>query len=360
MPSRRTLIASGTALIAAAGIGTWYALGRASPVGGGLGEPANRLDRLLRYRATSGDAVNPDTRFQAASLSKTINALAALSLVRDGLLDLDAPANSYLAGWQLTGIAPETVTIAMLLSHTAGTNVPGFDGYPPGAAIPTLEQILDGQPPANSQAIRVVATPGTQVAYSGGGTTVLQKLVGNVTGRPYGQVVAERVLGPLGMRNSEMAQPPTDTTNLALGHDAAGALLPGGYTIHPELAAAGLWTTPGDLTLALAAIMDSVNGQPRSFLPEALARRMITPVMDDAALGVFSDGAGTFYHAGSNRGFRSFYRAGAGTGRAIVIMCNGDGGDAVDNRMQEVLRDTPKTGVTLQFRSINWASARAP
>lgn len=286
-----------------------------------------------------GRRVDAETRFQVASLTKSLTGVLFMSLVRDSLIDLAAPANGYLSGWLLEGDGADRVSIEMLLSHTGGTSVHGFWGYVPGGPIPSLEQILSGAPPANSEAVRVVREPGTEVVYSGGGTTVLQKVATDITGQTYAELVQARVLQPLGMLHSGIDHPPAaDAVNLALGHDPTGAMLPGGFRIHPELAAAGLWTTPTDFALLLAGIMDSVNGRPGALLPQALARRMIAPVLGQAALGVFALGRGIFEHGGSNVGYRAHYLADANHGRATIAMTNGDSGDAIIAPLRQLMR----------------------
>src|SRR5262249_12565220 len=106
--------------------------------------------------ARAGRPVLASTRFQAASISKTINSVAIVKLVAQGRMGLDDPVNRHLLSWTLPGSAlteKTAVTIGMLLSHTGGTTVPGFAGYLPNVQLPTLEQILDGRAPANSDPI---------------------------------------------------------------------------------------------------------------------------------------------------------------------------------------------------------------
>src|SRR6185369_2241551 len=155
--------------------------------------------------ARGGSAVGPHTRFQAASISKTVNALGVLRLVQAGRVGLDDPVNRHLSSWQLPNnalTATTPVTIRMLLSHTGGTNVHGFGGYHRDAALPSVPAILNGRAPANSPAVRVVKPPGQAVSYSGGGTMVLQQMVMDITGKSYGVALAELVLKPLGMNES--------------------------------------------------------------------------------------------------------------------------------------------------------------
>jgi CubicO group peptidase (beta-lactamase class C family) len=276
----------------------------------------------------------PQTRFQAASISKTVNALAVLRLAQAGHIGLDDPVNQHLKSWKLPDnelTATTAVTVRMLLNHTGGTNVHGFGGYARDTNLPSLHEILDGQRPANTPAIRVVAPPGEAHKYSGGGTTVLQQMVIDVTGEAYAPALARMILGPLGMSESSFRQPPDAETvdQAAFGHRADGSGVPDGFKIHPEMAAAGLWTTPRDLCQALLAIMRSHAGQAGSFLDQGLAQAMLARGMGQAGMGTFVSDRGAFYHGGSNHGFRALYAADPNRGSGVVAMSNGDNGGAV-------------------------------
>lgn len=282
--------------------------------------------------ACAGRPVLASTRFQAASISKTINALAILKLIAQGRMGLDDPVNQHLVSWTLPGNAlteKTAVTIRMLLSHTGGTTVPGFAGYLPNVQLPTLEQVLDGRKPANSDSIRVAWPPGQDFRYSGGGTTILQQLIIDVTGYEYPTAVERLVLAPLGMKQSDYVQQPDILlrTELALAHGPEGTPNPGGFRIHPELAAAGLWTTPSDLARAVLAIIHSRRARLGAFVPQELAQAMLTPVAQNSGLGVFIDSKGIFSHPGSNIGYRAFLAGDIEAEQAMVVMTNGDNGE---------------------------------
>ena len=124
--------------------------------------------------------VTPGTLFQAASVAKLVVAVAALLYVEEGALDLDSDVNQSLVSWQVPEneyTAQEKVTLRRLLSHSAGVTVEGFRGYAFGEEVPNLEQILNGELPANSPPIRVDLVPGTQYRYSGGGYMIVQQLL---------------------------------------------------------------------------------------------------------------------------------------------------------------------------------------
>lgn len=281
---------------------------------------------------TGGAPVTPATLFQAASISKSVTALAAIRMVQDGVLALDRPANSYLTSWKLPGDDGAAVTVRQLLSHTAGTAVSGFPGYAPGTPVPTLLQVLDGAPPAVTEAVRVTTPPGSAWRYSGGGYTVLQQMMTDVDGLPFDRLMEQRVLQPLGMRHSSFTQPASAAilAQAALPHDGDGQPFPAGPFTHPELAAAGLWTTPTDLAAFLIGLQQAAAGRPGQVLTRQSATTMLTPVKNGYALGLGIDGSGNaaaFAHGGHNQGYQNTMVAYTGRGDGAVVMTNGDKGD---------------------------------
>jgi CubicO group peptidase (beta-lactamase class C family) len=280
------------------------------------------------------------TLFQAASISKPVAALAAMKLVRQGKLELDTDVNRSLTAWKLAPYAfTQPVTVRRLLSHTAGTTVHGFPGYAAGATVASPIQVLDGKPPANTAKVIVDREPGTAFRYSGGGYTILQVLLQDVTGKAFAPLLEELVLQPLKMNRSTFLQPLPDhwAKNAATAHNRDGKPVPGRWHTYPEQAAAGLWTTPTDLAKVLIAIYEA-NGEKVGFLPPLLAREMLTPVLQDYGLGWVIQGSGTsasFGHGGSNAGFRCQAKAFTSTGDGAVVMTNGDGGASL---AAEILR----------------------
>ena len=277
--------------------------------------------------------VTPRTLFQAASVSKPVAALAALRLVEQGRLVLDEDVNAKLKSWKVPEnefTKAEKVTLRRLLSHTAGLTVHGFGGYPADAPVPTLSQVLDGEKPANSAAIRVDAVPGTVWRYSGGGYTVAQQLMQDVAGRPFPELLAELVLKPVGMDDSTYEQPLPEARRgaAAAGHASDGKLLPGRCHTYPEMAAAGLWTTPSDLAKFLLEIRKALQGR-STVLSAATALEMTTVQKSGYGLGLGLEGTGpsaTFGHGGSNAGFKCQMAAFLEGGRGAVVMTNGDRG----------------------------------
>ena len=227
------------------------------------------------------DEVTPTTLFQAGSISKPVFAVAVMSLVQDGRLDLDKDINKYLTSWAVpanTGWQPQ-ITLRHLLSHSAGLTVQGFPGYQHSDPIPPVPQILRGESPANTEKVEVNILPGLQFRYSGGGTTVAQQVLVDVLECPFPDIMRTRVLAPLGMHDSAFEQPLPDdfVRRAATGHPRKGIPLTGKYHIYPEMAAAGLWTTATDVAKVGIAMLDGLSGKPQSLLTKDTIEAMLSP-----------------------------------------------------------------------------------
>ena len=299
--------------------------------------------RIIAKKSTgvvthNGRAIDSQTLFQAGSISKPVAAVATMQLAQAGFVDLDHDVNTYLKEWKLPTnefTSTEKVTLRRIMSHTAGMTVHGFWGYPEGAAIPDTVSVLDGQPPANSPPIRVDVEPGSIWRYSGGGYTVIQKLLEDVTGAAFPDLLQDKVLQPARMNRSTFSaiQLNQSETNIAQPHDETGVLIEGGPRVHPEYAAAALWTTASDLAHFAMAIALSANANNEATLlsPETTAE-MLTPVSPgEWSLGFQVGGAEEtpyFWHSGGTRGYRSLlvsYQHGDG----VAILTNGSHGDQI-------------------------------
>jgi len=305
--------------------------------------------------ASTGREITPRTLLQAASISKPVNAMAVLLAAEAGDLSLDAPINELLRSWNLPDnehTAKSPVTLRHLLSHTGGTTVHGFPGYATAAPLPTAAQVLDGETPANTDAVRVNQQPGLAFRYSGGGTTISQiALVDSLGGTAYPDILANLVLQPLGMLDSTYAQPlPADRLGqAAAAHHRSGTVVAGDHHVYPEMAAAGLWTTPTDLARFFLAISRARAGKP-SPVPETVARAMTTRGLSggepgtNVSLGTFvysRNGVEMFGHGGANHGFRSIARVGLDTGYGFVMMANSDNGFALFVEIERALMGRP-------------------
>jgi CubicO group peptidase (beta-lactamase class C family) len=300
-----------------------------------------RIDWARGYGVTqlNGAPVTENSLFQAASISKPVFALAALHLVDAGKLDLDANVNQYLKQWKVPDnqfTATEKVTLRRLFSHSAGLTVHGFPGYAAEAKVPDTVQVLDGLPPANTAPVRVDTVPGSKHRYSGGGYTVAQLVLMDVTGTPVPQLLQDSVLAPLGMKLSTYEQPlPTKRlAEVAMPYRSDGKPVGLPYT-HPEMAAAGLWTTPSDLARYAIGVQDALAGKSK-IISATTARAMLTPVVGDHGIGPVVGGTGRKYftHGGANAGYRCLLVA-YEDGEGAVVMTNSDSGDQL---LDEVMR----------------------
>jgi CubicO group peptidase (beta-lactamase class C family) len=280
--------------------------------------------------------VTTRTLFQAGSISKPVTTAGMLALVNQGLLSLDEDVNAKLQSWKVPEnelTKTQKVTLRRLASHTAGLTVEGFPGYDVDAALPNLVQILDGQPPANSPAIRVDFVPGSKSRYSGGGVAIEQQLMIDVTGESFPDLMKRLVLDKIGMGDSTYLEPLPEAwaVRTATGTYADGRPVHGRWHVYPEMAAAGLWTTPTDLARFAIEVAQAKNGSSHKVLPPTLAREMLTaqPGTDgDGALGFFvsSEKPGDFQHSGVDEGFQAFLLMNADTGQGIVVMANSANG----------------------------------
>jgi CubicO group peptidase (beta-lactamase class C family) len=289
--------------------------------------------------------VTPQTLFQAASISKSLNSVGVLKLVQEKKLDLFADINSSLTGWKFPYDSlsrNKKITTANLLSHTGGLTVHGFGGYERGKERPAIEQILDGLKPANSAPVRSMYEPGLRSEYSGGGITISQLIVTSITHRPYEEYMQKEVLQPLGMTASTYAQPPVGVKPdlLATGYDADGNEIPGKYHIYPEQAAAGLWTNPTDLAKYIIETQLAYEGKSAKVLNQEITKLRLTPYLDrSAALGVFIDSLDNtvyFEHGGANEGFRCQYYGSLENGNGVVVMVNSDNGNIIPELVNSV------------------------
>jgi len=286
----------------------------------------------------TGERVSEATVFQAGSISKPVAAAVALRKVEEGALSLDIDINRVLTSWKVPEnefTQEEKVTLKRLLSHSAGLTVHGFPGYDVASEVPTVPQLLDGQSPANTPPVRVDIVPGTRLRYSGGGTTVMQQALIDLSGMAFPELARTLVLDPAGMVSSTYEQPlpPSAAARAASGHRSGGNLVEGRWHIYPEMAAAGLWTTSEDLARFAIEIQKAVRGDSAHILSPSMARQMLRPVIDNAALGFFLERRGGeiyFEHGGADEGFRAALVASRDRGYGAVVMVNSDNGQILN------------------------------
>ncbi len=306
------------------------------------------------YGVQSGP-IDTHTLFQAASISKPFTAMGILLLVQQGKVSLDEDVNTYLTSWKVPEnecTKTEKVTLRKLLSHTAGTSVHGFAGYDIDEKIPSVVEILYGvKPITNSDPVCVTQVPGCERRYSGGGTTIVQLLVEDVTGEDFAEWMKKNILIPFGMHASSFNQPLSvqESQHAACGYYDDGKPVHGKWHIYPEKGAAGLWTTPTDLAQFAITFNNILHGKQEGPLQQAFAQLAITKQFgtdnNGPGLGFFltTDENGSvkkYNHGGCNEGFESNFVVYPHLSKGWVIMVNknGVGGfiDEIENSIADV------------------------
>jgi len=279
----------------------------------------------------SKSPVTKNTLFQAASISKPVTAYAALTLVEQNKVDLNKDINTYLTSWKLPNnefTTDKKVTLKNLLNHSGGTTVHGFLGYSPDLPVPTLVEVLNGTPPANSGAIFVDKLPEESYRYSGGGYNIIQQMMIDVEHTTFPELMKALVLHPLEMNNSTYDQPlqGEQLSLAATGYLPDGSMTKGKRHTYPEMAPAGLWTTAEDLAKFAINIQQTLKGQSEKGVSKAMATKMLTPfVTDFTGLGIFLNKKKDetyFGHGGWNEGFSSELMAHKDKGYGVVVMTN--------------------------------------
>lgn len=281
--------------------------------------------------------VTPTTGFNVGSISKTIAAWGVMTLVEQGKLDLDAPVETYLTRWHLpdTKFDERGVTIRRLLSHTAGLSLHGYPGWGPHKVLPTLEQSLSGKT-NGAGAVYLITDPGTRWQYSGGGYTLAQLIVEEVTGKSFEDYIREAVLRPLGMTASDYHLSKELIARSSLAYVERSSPTPNPR--FTEQAAAGLHTTVEDLAKFAAAALATDTGKPagRGVLKPQTVELMLTPA--PASNGAYGLGYATTLrstgrrgrgHGGSNRGWEAVFDVMPETGDGIVVLTNSSNGGQV-------------------------------
>jgi CubicO group peptidase (beta-lactamase class C family) len=287
----------------------------------------------------TGARVNTETMFQAASISKPVAAMGVLKAAEDGLFGMDDDINGILMSWTLDGAgftANRPVTPRTLTSHTSGLGDGfGFPGYDPAGPIPTALQILENHELSNVGPVFMERPPMTFMEYSGGGVTVMQQALSDAWNRPFEEILRDDVLDPIGMVNSTYEQPlpPDRDRNAARAHGREGESMGAKWHVYPEMAAAGLWTTPTDLARFAIEVQKSAVGESNRVLNRTTVQEMLSPVgVGPYAVGfaIQQRGEGWYFsHGGSNWGFRCTLMAHKAKGYGLAIMTNASQGGAV-------------------------------
>lgn len=294
-----------------------------------------------------GGKVGTKTGFNIGSISKTIAAWGVMKLVQEGKIELDAPASTYLTRWHLpeSEFDPNEVTIRRMLSHTAGLSLHGYPGWSPKDNLPTIEESLNGKNNGPGR-VEIIMEPGTKYKYSGGGYTILQLIIEEVTGQNFEDYMQAQILNPLDMTNSSYKIDKKIMATSASEYGKYGEAID--FELFTAQAAAGLHTTIEDFTrFAYANLYDHKDFEKNNaVLPSTTIQQMMKPVPQ--ATGRFGYGLGYFVetipetsivmagHRGANDGWHAIFLVDTKTNDGFIMLTNGGSGQRIYN---EILYD---------------------
>jgi CubicO group peptidase (beta-lactamase class C family) len=282
-----------------------------------------------------GTKVTNSTGFNIGSISKTIAAWGVMKLVQEGKIDIDAPAEKYLNRWHLpkSEFDSDKVTIRRLLSHTAGLSLHGYPGWSPKDDLPTIEESLNGKNNGPGR-VELIMEPGTKWKYSGGGFSILQLIIEEVTKQKFEDYMQTQILNPLGMTSSSYTIDEKILKSSSLEHNGFGEVID--FELFTAQAAAGLHTTITDFTkFAQASLYASKsNKKHQQILSTSYLQLMMEPA--PASNGRYGLGyqiesiEGTSMslvgHGGANTGWKAFLRVNLITNDGFIMITNGGAG----------------------------------
>lgn len=271
--------------------------------------------------ASTKAAVDAETVFEAASLSKPVFAYAVLQLVDAGALSLDDPLSKYVPDYLPKDPRAAEITVRQALSHTTG--------------LPNWR--------SNKWPLKTYFAPAERYSYASEGYMWLQRALEAITGEAIEPLMQRLVLGPLGMRRSSFVWQAAFDGNFADPHDAAGAARPK-RKLATSNAAASLQTTAGDYARFVQAVMRGRRLKPetaRQWLePQVSVRnacfQCLAPDLPDVDTGVawglgwgLEPDHGTFFHWGHSSGQRAYVVGSVRERWAVVIFSNGAAGMSI-------------------------------
>lgn len=292
-------------------------------------------------------SVTNHSLFQAASISKSLSAYAALKVIENKKISLNSPVNKYLKNWKIPTNKYNEVTPVILrdlMDMTSGLSVSGFAGYPIGKPLPDALQVLNGNPPANNNPIRVFYEPSSNYFYSGGGFQVLQQFVTDQSKLKFNSFMNHNVLKEIGMNDSVFMYPLNSEYNIRAipaFEGWSGSEIKGGWLNYACSGAGGMWSNPNDLAVFALSVTDSYLGKKNAYIAKKIAVKMLTRQKNtDFGLGVVVNGSGKnlyFWKAGHNYGYHSLVIMFPNTGKGFAIMTNSENGDTVINYLTAIV-----------------------
>ncbi|WP_299109980.1 serine hydrolase [uncultured Winogradskyella sp.] len=274
-----------------------------------------------------GVKVDSKTGFNIGSISKMFTAWGIMKMVEDGKIDLDTPVSTYITKWKLptSKFDEDKVTIRNLLQHTAGLSVHGYNGYESKEELTSITKSLSGNS-REEEAVKLIMEPESKWQYSGGGYSILQLIIEEVSGETFGDYMQKNIFKPLKMKHTSFNIDKKILKKSAKAYDEEGNEIP--LQLFNAQAAAGLHTTIDDLILFAKASFSK-----NTVLTEKSISLLRTPT--ELSKGNYGMGYmemnrfGDFTlhgHGGSNEGWHSGFMLDFESKSGIIILTNGSSG----------------------------------
>ncbi|BCY09811.1 serine hydrolase [Actinoplanes sp. L3-i22] len=285
------------------------------------GEIRDQAAGLLSLRTRV--AATTDSVFKVGSITKIWTATLLQQLVGEGLLELDRPVRDYLPGFRLSDpAATATLTARHLLTHTGGIDGNHFTDT--GRNDDAIERFV-----ATLAEVDQLLPPDTVFSYSNSGYVVLGRLVEVLRGKPFHDVLRERLVTPLGLHTAA-----TDTYEAILQRAATGHVQTGTAVVPAKDWAVSYYSAPSGSHFAISAreLLEFVRLHLTDPALAALREPQVASVPDFGG-GVVGWGLGWMLypdgvvgHTGVSKGQKAFLRVVPAAGVAVVVLTNSTGG----------------------------------
>lgn len=311
----------------------------------------NEVIGYLSYgfaNVATSEVITEETMFNVGSISKVVTAWGAMQLVEQGAVELDQPINQYLKRWQIpkSEFNTEAVTLRNVLSHTSGLSLGPYQGWDSNDNLPSIVDSLNGDN-NGAGSVELIHEPNVKWSYSGGGYSVIQLLLEDVSGMGFEEYMQQNVLMPLSMNDSTFEISAAEMEKSATPYDEHGVETSMVY--FTEKAAAGLQTTAIDLARFNLAVLRNDNNEYNGskLLSEGLINQMIEPADNtegrwSMSYVVDSENKSLGF-AGFNRGWVSLTRSITEQNFGYVILMNSSAG-SVSFELDELILSAVRGG----------------
>jgi CubicO group peptidase (beta-lactamase class C family) len=289
--------------------------------------------------STPAHPITDSTSFEIGSITKAFTGTLLADMVLRGEVALDDPVSKYLPGWTIPTWSGQPITLLDLATHTSGLPRMPDNMHPANGDDPYVDYSAADfrQFLAHHQLRR---QPGSAYEYSNYGMALLGTALAHRAHVSYEDLVRQRILGPLGMRETEFRIGRRDSARAAQGHNEQLEPTPP-WHLGEFVAAGGLHSTVPDLLRFARAALDTVSGPLARVMAFAIRPRRPLAGSDSIGLAwhhLHLDGTDVVWHNGGTGGFRSWLGVDVAHHRAVVALANAGGGFPIDGIGVQLMR----------------------